>query len=30
MHNNEPSRGAKIDKELKQEDEEELRQKDKA
>lgn len=28
MHNNEPSRGAKIDKELMKEDEEELRRKD--
>jgi hypothetical protein len=27
MHNNEPSRGAEIDKELQQEDEEELRKK---
>lgn len=30
MHNNEPSRGAKIDKELQKDDEEELKQKDKA
>ncbi|KFY63553.1 hypothetical protein V496_03861 [Pseudogymnoascus sp. VKM F-4515 (FW-2607)] len=30
MHNNEPSRGAKIDKELQKEDEEELKQKNKA